>query len=56
MCVCVVGEKMLATGGYAARPMLMLIKSVVKHLPKVVTQLVKKYPVFTEHGGSLTFN
>jgi hypothetical protein len=49
----VVGE-MLATGGYAARLMLMLIKFVVKCLPKVVTQLVKKYPVFTENEGSLT--
>ena len=49
MCVCVVGEKMLATGGYAARPMLMLIKSVVKHLPKVVTQLVKKNTLFLQN-------
>jgi len=40
---------MLATDGYAARLMLVLIKSVVKRLPKVVTQLIKKYPVFTEH-------
>jgi hypothetical protein len=39
---------MLARGGYAARLMLMLIKSVVKRLPKVVTQLVKKYPAFTD--------
>jgi hypothetical protein len=45
---------MLATGGYAARLMLVLIKSVVKRLPKVVTQLVKKYPVFIEHEDSLT--
>jgi len=51
----VVGEKMLATGGCAAPLMLMLLKSMVKCLPKVVIRLVKKYPVLTEHEGSLTF-